>query len=274
MPQQRILEFLADRAATKRLQIVIATHSYHLAERLPQSAIRVLRENAHGQIAVDETISPREALHEIMTLPPGKTVLVEDARVRAILVAELKLQSPLATKEAHVVVRNGGTSRIYADIRAHASARNDDLFVVFDGDQLPKKSIPEQEMLPQGLASLRRLIRELTSGNDTNGPELDFVDVADAIGYIEFLRNNVHYLPGKTPEALVWSDTAARGITGSLPRNVTAEPDLKRRILMLVDETPAFNEDTIFRILLQSFLKSDSSERQQLRRIVAAIRKA
>ena len=42
--QQRILEFLADRAAVKQLQVVIATHSYHLADGLPQSAIRVLRE--------------------------------------------------------------------------------------------------------------------------------------------------------------------------------------------------------------------------------------
>ena len=47
--QQRILQYLSNRAATKSLQVVIATHSPCFAEGLPPEAIRVLRANKDGK---------------------------------------------------------------------------------------------------------------------------------------------------------------------------------------------------------------------------------
>src|SRR5690606_24516880 len=109
-----------------------------------------------GKVIIDSSISAREACHEIGTIPPGKTIVVEDEAAKAVVLAELQAQERLAAKEIRVLVRPGGVSRIYDDIRAHANASRRDLYIVLDGDQKPKAD-PQWGKLPRGLADLQRL---------------------------------------------------------------------------------------------------------------------
>jgi predicted ATPase len=136
--QQRMLEFIAHQAVRKSLQVVMATHSIYLAKNLPQKAIRVLVREPDGSVTVRTDLSADEALHEIGTLPPGKTILVEDERAKHIVVSALKLVSSHALSEFKVLVREGGTSRIYRDIQAYANSDRKDVFVLFDGDNKPQ----------------------------------------------------------------------------------------------------------------------------------------
>ena len=278
--QQRMLRYLADRALTKRLQIVISSHSIYFADPLPRKAIRVLRHGPSGRVVVDATMSAREALHEFAELPHGRTILVEDERARTVLLTELKAQSPRAADEFCVRVRNGGTSRIYVDIKAHANAEASGLFVVFDGDHKPTRDIPSAGSLPNGKTELEELISELTKGNNEKGPSLDFVNDSECRRYIEFLRNRVAYLPGKTPEELVWSDKAALQILGETKpsarfRQVAGETDMKQRIskLTALDST-LIDDEFVFKSLLSAFLKSSSDTRTELKALVSKIRDA
>lgn len=270
--QQRMLEYLLQRTAEKQLQLVIATHSRYFAEPLPQSAIRVVRENANGRFQVDGSISAAEALHEITTIPPGRTILVEDERARRIVELELKNQQALVN--TRVLVRSGGTSRIYADIRAHANAQRADLSVVFDGDQKPTSEIPPSGKLPQGAAELTQLIRELTKGRDRAGPDLEFVDAAEARAYVEFLRKNVFYLPSSTPEELVWSNEVISqlGVDAIQAETLTQEADFKHRLELVAKAKVGFKVETVFDLMLNHFFEKQSSVRTQLSATIRQIR--
>jgi predicted ATPase len=278
--QQRMLGYLADRALSKQLQIVISSHSIYFAGPLPRTAIRVLRHGPSGRVIVDATMTAREALHEFADVPPGRTILVEDERAKAVVLTELRVQCEGAEGEFCVRVRAGGTSRIYRDIKAHANAEASGLFVVLDGDQKPARDIPPKGKLPNGKAELEVLIGELTKGNDESGPGLDFVNEDECRRYIEFLRNRVCYLPGKTPEELVWSDQAGLQILGEAEpsarfRQVTDEMDMKKRIskLAALDAT-LLDDEHVFKSLLSAFLKSSSDKRKELKVLVSKIRDA
>jgi hypothetical protein len=273
--QQRMLELIAHQAVRKSLQVVMATHSIYLAKNLPQKAIRVLVREPDGSVTVRTDLSADEALHEIGTLPPGKTILVEDERAKHIVVSALKLASSHALSEFKVLVREGGTSRIYRDIQSYANGERKDVFVIFDGDHEPKKPIPKDGELPQGGIDLKKLIEELTRGNNEKGPDLDLVNADEMTRYIRFLRKSVYFLPGLTPEALVWEENAAKELLGKeLPEEVSREQDLKRRIHLLAEEIPGFDADTLFKSLFAKLLSGESQSKKDLIEVIRKIRSA
>ncbi len=260
--QQRMLEFLADQAVRKKLQIVMTTHSRYFAERLPQKAIRVLS-SEHKGITIQTNLSVDEAFHEIGTLPSGKTILVEDERAQQIVYAALEIESRRALNEFQVVVRSGGTSKIYRDIQAHANAERTDVFVILDGDHDPDEAIPSDGELPQGKHDLERLIKRLTKGNNTSGPDLQFVDEQEMTRYVGFLRRSVKYLPEPTPEHLVWDITAAEDLLKSaLPTDILTEPDYKSRLHMLAATIPGLDKDAVFKLLLSKLLQNHNDSRR------------
>jgi energy-coupling factor transporter ATP-binding protein EcfA2 len=271
--QQRMLEFIAHQAVRKSLQIVIASHSIHLAKKLPQSAIRVLVLKSDGTVTVRTDLTVDEALHEIDTLPAGKTILVEDERARHVVVSALRLASEHPVKEFEVLVRKGGTSRIYHDIQAYANSERKDIFVIFDGDHKPNVQIPEDGKLPQGESDLRKLIQDITCGNNRKGPDLTFADVDEMTRYIRFFRNSVHFLPGLTPEHLVWDDDAAkRLLREDLPQKIMQERDFKKRLQLLSDSIPGLDPDAIFKNLLADLFRSGTNYKLKLLEVVSEIR--
>lgn len=271
--QQRILEFIAHQAVRKSLQVVMATHSIYLARNLPQSAIRVLELGPEGRVRVSANHSAAEALHEIDTLPSGKTILVEDNRAKEIVLAALEMVSKQAMSEFRVVVREGGISRIFKDIQAHANSQRGEIFVVLDGDHRPGDKIPDVGSLPQGTVQLDRLIQRFTRGPNSSGPTLDFVDAAERVRYLNFLRKSVRYLPAGTPEEMVWSDDYAEKILGEpLSPAMNSKSNAKLRIELLAESAPGHTADSVFHYLLAGFLRSSTEHASQLREMIDSIR--
>jgi len=268
-----MLEFIAHQAVRKSLQVVMATHSIHLVKDLPQKAIRVLILEQGGAVEIRTDLLADEALHEIGTLPAGKTILVEDERAKHVIVSALKLVSSHALKEFQVLVREGGTSRIYRDIQAHANSERKDVFVIFDGDHKPNQDIPKDGVLPQGRDDLSNLIQRLTCGNNKKGPNLDFVDIEDMTRYVRFLRRSVHFLPDLTPEHLVWDEDAAKEILEEeLPQEILQEQDYKKRLKLLAEGIPGSNHDVVFSNLLTKLLKSNNQRKLCLIEVIQKIR--
>ncbi len=258
--QQRMLEFLADQALKKKLQIVMTTHSRCFAERLPQKAIRVLVSEADG-ISIQTNLSTDEAFHEIGTLPPGKIILVEDERAEAIVSAALEIESSQAAKEFLVKVRSGGTSKMYRDMQAYANSGKKDVFFILDGDQTPAELIPVDGELPQGGDDLERLIKRLTKGNDPSGPDLQFVDADEMTRYIQFLRRSVKYLPELTPEHLVWDEATVKQLFGELSQEILSEENYKQKLRLLAQK-PGLDPDTVFKLLLSRLLENNADSRR------------
>jgi predicted ATPase len=272
--QQRMLEFIAHQAVRRSLQVVISTHSIYLAKKLPQFAIRVLVNEPDGSVAIRTDLSADEALHEISTLPHGKTILVEDERAKHIVVTALQIISTHALSEFKVLVREGGTGRIYHDIQSYANCERKDIFVIFDGDHKPQKAIPGDGELPQGKSDLRNLIQELIRGNNKKGQALDFVNADEMTRYVRFLRTNVHFLPELTPENLVWSEESAKSLLEGqeLPREILQEKSIKQRLRLLAERIPGLDADTVFKYLFSKWLSSESQSKSDLFNTLQKIR--
>jgi predicted ATPase len=279
--QQRMLEFIAHQAVRKKLQVVIATHSIHLAERLPQDAIRVLQLEANGSVSIENGLSAKEALHEIGIFPPGKTILVEDKRARTIILEVLKIISARTSQDFNVVVQEGGTSKIYRDIRAFSNSEIREIFIIFDGDHNPNRPIPEYSSLPQGEVELMEFICSITKGNNLAGPDvkkkIGLENADEMTRYIKFFRNFVRFLPAPNPEHLVWDDVEAQELLlkfvgRELPKEIIEEKNYKRKISLLADQVPGMQSDAVFQLLLANLLNSDKQWKDDLLNVIHEIR--
>ncbi len=270
--QSRMLEFLCHYAIRKSLQVVIATHSIHLTEHLPKEAVRVLILGGNGRVTVSESYTAREALHEVANLPPGRTVLVEDDRAKTLVLGRLLAAGGGAGKEIRVEVRRGGTARIFSDIQGYVSSGRKDLFILLDGDHRPTQSLPSKTQAPQGMKEIEKIIANYTKGPNASGPSMSFVDAEDATGYLDFLRDSVLFLPGITPESLVWCETAAELLLSPLPPTVRGATTDKERIRELAIATRTMNEDSVFRFLALSFFRQNSSDLGELDEVVSKLR--
>lgn len=271
--QRKMMQFIAHQAVRKSLQVVIATHSIYLAKDLPQEAIRVLSLNKEGNVSIMTNVSASEALHEIETIPAGKTIIVEDERSRFLILSTLKLMSGYVSRDFQVIVRPGGVSRIYSDIRAYVNSGRKDISIIFDGDQNPDVSLPKDGELQQGNNELDKLIKRFTCGNDEKGPSLDLVTHEERVEYIRFLRDFVDYIPDQTPEHFVWDDETAKSILeADLPDNIRNEKDYKLRLEMLAELQLILDPDAIYKMLVNQVLKHDTAKRKKLFGIIEKIR--
>jgi bacterioferritin (cytochrome b1) len=107
------------------------------------------------------------------------------------------------------------------------------------------------------------------------GPEPDLVNADEMTRYIRFLRKSVYFLPGLTPESLVWEENAAKELLGKeLPEEVSREQDLKRRLYLLAEEIPGFDADTVFKNLFAKLLSGESQHKLDLIAVISKIRSA
>ncbi|MEZ5443867.1 MAG: AAA family ATPase [Lysobacterales bacterium] len=256
--QQRLIEFIAHCALERQLQVVMSTHSYFMADRLPQDAIRVLERSNRGKVQIFETLSAREALHAISSSQHGKVIFVEDDRAKHVILSALEKVSPLARKEIRVIVREGGTSRIFEDLRSEASSGQGERFFVLDGDHRNTFPAPAAGEIPGGRKELERLISELTKGPNRRGPAIKFSSTEEMKRYVNFFRDNVRFLPGSTPEELVWDKDCAVQLLQieQLPDEIVEEDDAKRRLELAAECTPGIDADTLFRMLVANYLRS------------------
>ena len=268
--QQHMLEFLVHKALVKDLQFVIATHSQFFGERLPIEAVRLLREGPDGRIMVVEGLPVQEALHDVADLPHDRTILVEDERAKHIVLAALKDAGNLK-QEFQVTVRRGGLSSILSDIKAYAASGQNNVLMVLDGDQRPAKQLPEESEWPRGCAGLDRLIGEQTRASNKNGPSLSFIDEDDRIKYLRFLKSKVRYLPGDTPESLVWVDANVielgkmYGLDQDKILEIEKSKSDKLRIQQFARNVSGLSDESVFENLLAMLLRTDSPEAKKIK---------
>jgi hypothetical protein len=261
-----MLEFLVHRALTKNLQFVIATHSQFFGERLPIEAVRLLREGPDGRIRIVGGLPVQEALHDVADLPYDRTILVEDERAKHIVLAALNEDTGNLKKEFRVTVRRGGVSNILSDIRAYVASGHDNVLMVLDGDQRPGKELTAESEWPRGCAGLDHLIGEQIRASNKFGQNLSFIDEDDRIKYLRFLKSKVQYLPGDTPESLVWVYANVRelgkiyGVDEDKIVEIEKSKSDKVRIQQLARSVSGMSDEAVFQSLLAMLLRTDSPE--------------
>ena len=273
--QQRLMEFVCDVAARRRHQVVLATHSEHIAERLPPRAIRLLQRGDDGRVRILLSQSAEEALGDVVDLPAAgkRVVVVEDDRTATVVREAMRLLDKQLQHRILVRTWSGGVKRIYSDMRAYTREDNDRLTFLLDGDEDPGVAIPTVGGLPQGEKELRELANTLTRGQDERGPDLGFVDAAEVTRFIELLRNRVRYLPALTPEHLVWDEAVVsrRFLDKTTAAAIGRERDPKKRLKAVADKVPGLTAEAVFSMLLSNFLNTNSPNREDLLNVVAEL---
>lgn len=202
--QNELMIFLLEQVKKKKLQVVISTHSPNILMNMPKEAIKILYENMEGKIDIIEDITQDEAFFRIGHPINRKHIIVEDRLAKLIVDKVLKKYSNESFFE--VDFHPGGAKTLFIrDARYLSQTNNKDTFIFLDGDERREKpplfSSLKRKDINEG--SLNEIINKFTNCS------IKFDDekiIENMEKFINFCHNNIFFLPGNTPEELIWSD--------------------------------------------------------------------
>ncbi len=214
--QRELLRYILEQVADKRLQVVLSTHAPGLVWGLPRDAIKVMRRQSDGFVAIDQGLSPEEAFHEIgHPFEPTCNVIVEDRLAKLILEEVAKSKGEGFAAKLRVEYRPGGDSEMKKDIAVFMHGHHRPVFV-FDGDQKPQNPHVDPKSLPVNMQTDKHLNKVI---KDQIGQEIKFEQNsgmtseqkgAQSAAYLDYLLRRVFYMPFLYPEQGVWHEDVCR----------------------------------------------------------------
>ena len=135
--QRNLLAVLLEFAQKGKHQIVMATHSPYLIERLPQTAIKLFQEDQEsGQFFVSQDVLPNQAFFSLGHQDKFKTIVyVEDRLSKLILDRVAATLGDWWRHQFEVIYCPGGDSFMRQTLMvAHMQESERRHFLVFDGD--------------------------------------------------------------------------------------------------------------------------------------------
>lgn len=248
--QSALVEFLLRMAHSKRLQMVISTHSPTIVRRLPREAIHVLAMNSTGEVCSYSHVPSDEAFFVLGHPIENKIeLIVEDVLCKNLLDAvALSIGSQFSAR-FHITFRPGGDSGMKQDASTLMLDNSRSFHFVFDGDKYESIGPFDIQKIP--IASTSTELDELivrTLGvkcrfhQNSNMTEVQKKQIR--LQFIEFVNSRFHCLPIDTPEAGIWSDKTAKDLLKaveckeSLPGNITDFKELFDRLSRLLRTSP------------------------------------
>lgn len=223
--QQQVVRFLLKQALTKKLQIVISTHSPSMIRGLPRTAIKLFSESSDdGLVRVTEGLAPEEAFFAIGYPHSDKiTILVEDALAKLLLESVAEDLEEEKRKLLDIRFNAGGASAIVHDIAYYSRHAVKNAFVVFDGDRrMPHYDYSSAPVADLTVDKLQEQIKKQTredlafaiDGKGGQGNQAQKLEAQKA--YLDFFLKNVFYLPGNAPEDIVWDPVGVEKLLDSV----------------------------------------------------------
>ena len=255
--QERMLAYLLDKIKRKKLQVVISTHSPTLVSYLPREAIKVFSLNAEGSADVVGDRPAEEAFHYIgHRYDASINIVVEDRLAKEVVEAAIQSKGPAFAKRFSVSFGPGGHTAIKKDMVVYSRSESGPL-ILFDGDQRPEGNrthIDTSQIMAGELTAdhLKDLIDQQAGSRIDFAMDSNMGDDAKRElfkRYLDYYRDNVHYLPFPTPEQAIWDDTACRGLLSlydpseaeSKAGMIAAMPDYKERFAALSEATKSID---------------------------------
>lgn len=236
--QTQLVYFLLRQILSKKLQIVISTHSTHIVEGMPKEAIKVFYvDEGDGKTKVVENVLPHEAFFYIGgSRTDKKAIIVEDNLAKIIVEAVLKDLGEAVQNLFEIKFYAGGESVVKSSlITVYSKEWNTiETYVIFDGDK-SKSHVPVDEILPRDRTkeNLNKFIMGQTDVSikfnyDSGRPDQEIEQMLD---YLRYYEKKVYYLPCKTPEKIIWSDAVLNNadIRDEDKAAITKEEDSKKQ---------------------------------------------
>lgn len=249
--QKRLICYILDVIKRKKLQIIITTHSTHIIEKLPKSAIKCFRMMEDGTIVIEENVFFQNAFLELgANLIDKKHIIVEDDLARMILNHILKAER--LNELLQVEFYPGGASNIKKyTILTYSKTRVTNRYILFDGDQ-KKDDIPDFIRIPEADKTYEYLKDVFKKVVDIDVDKIDWgVDANRQAGrkntqqerelilsYLEFYKTHVAFLPQIIPEDIIYNEERLKVLLGEdgFP-DVSEEKNSKARLKKISDIT-------------------------------------
>jgi len=205
--QKRLLHFLLEECRTKQHQIVFTTHSPHLVENLPPTAIKVFIPDASGHFSVLNEVHPYAAFHRLGATSPRRIkVLVEDRLAKHIV--ELALQQlPEDDRSPFDVDFLPGGADTYFSHRIPTLMHENNVWILLDGDQKKAErgssSNISDSQVNETIAALvgeRKIVYGADGGTDKDSAKRL---IEEKRKYIDYVHGRVRFLPRSCPEEIV-----------------------------------------------------------------------
>ncbi|MBL7960025.1 ATP-binding protein [bacterium] len=253
--QERLKLFLLDQIKRRKLQVILSTHSPTLIDGLPKEAIKVFSQMPDGRFHVENENLPEEAFyfigHSIQT--GKKVIIVEDELAQSIIKAIINDEGEAIANLFEVTKYPGGHSIIKQNlITVYSLEQHTDKYIILDGDQkivanhFDPDSIPERNLTN---SKLKEEIKKQTNvdvklfpdGNPATGADPD-QEKQLRKKYLQFYLRNVFYLPGTTPESIIWDQAYCDHLLEPHDSNKTAsagiaaEADYKKKFMLFCEK--------------------------------------
>ncbi|MDL2284976.1 AAA family ATPase [Oxalobacter sp. OttesenSCG-928-P03] len=235
--QDRLMDFLFSKAISKKLQIIISTHSSAIVRRLPKEAIKVLTLNPDAsniELLSQEAIPDQAFYYLGEPVRSKKTILVEDILSKEIVSKVLRSMETGISSTFDVSFLPGGAEALWKQAAAYAKGKNNDIFVLFDGDKRPLIDIPDPSSIPAAENNkLTKIIKdiagfEITFDTDSNNRDQRTLMQRQFLSWAN--KHVGFFIDKKIPEAFIWDGMKKNEIT----RNIeTSNSDAKKRFVEL-----------------------------------------
>lgn len=227
--QKRLLKFLLKMIITKKCQIVMSTHSEKLTQKLPRTAIKAIHyDESDGQSYIIENCSPATVFEELDIPVQHSNIIVED-EAACILINKVIEKEKFNTLNA-IHLSKGADNIKKVNILSDAQEENNFKFYILDGDQsIDKKSLEvgenpseeELEKIIKKIASNLPLSSSKSRKKGSRNNQEDTIRKEELKKYINFYKNNVYFLPEKTPEDVIYSGNYMKEIIDRLSGSKT-----------------------------------------------------
>lgn len=204
--QHRLMKFLVDQCARKKLQVIFATHAPALVENLPAEAIKVLDLHpATGKVYLrSQATHHRAAFVRLGQSVAKQRVLVEDRLAQVIVQRAVKVDIGHEPHEFAVEVLGGGAQAMMsACVQLALSA--DQSFVLLDADMRPKELLPAtSDIASSDIETVISKNFHPSVWSSVKGLATSMSGTEESLGlmFIEWARSHIGYLPGSTnPES-------------------------------------------------------------------------
>lgn len=216
--QKRFIKYLLKKILSKKLQIIISTHSPSIVEDLPSICIKNFFVNANDNQEIMENVNYLEAFYNLEYSVGKKNIIVEDELAKRILNRVLEEENYKNIVDANYYP-GGAESVKTLLITAYSKSEVNDKYIVFDGDKY-LRDLANYEDIPEKYKTLDFYSEEFKSVTGVNSSTIKWgIDGNKEhrnktqqetqlknllIKYLDFYKSNVFFFPGKIPEEIIF----------------------------------------------------------------------
>ncbi len=279
--QERLQEYLLEIIKTRKMQIIISTHSPYLIQNLPNSAIKLFDMNSEGRFFVRENVNYKEAFFILEDYVVDKNVIIcED------IAAKILLEKVLVSinKEQYFKIQffpGGEKSIIQRFVPAHSGKLQDEhsVFLFLDGDMKPKESICVDDLTTSQIKDcnyLKKCVKEMYgmdirplvdsgSGNKHINQECD-----EYINYLRFFQSNITFLPNeKIPEVILLESHFCKNEYSEIIKDVEVTNSNAKEVVKSISEfefgdSNKSDIEATIKKLAQQWVKEESDDKRDI----------